>query len=134
MLVILFFSSRRRHTRYPLVTGVQTCALPISGVSAIGYCERRGGWCGHRLPATSVERDAGDDDEREAGTSVQQTALLAIADGLQVNPLDRRFAASPVHVWRRAHGGGQALHAGRTSGAVSTRPTRGVPHARNRAC
>src|ERR1044071_1691419 len=24
-----FFSSRRRHTRYPLVTGVQTCALPI---------------------------------------------------------------------------------------------------------
>src|ERR1044071_2715009 len=24
------FSNRRRHTRYPLVTGVQTCALPIS--------------------------------------------------------------------------------------------------------
>src|SRR3546814_18853777 len=29
-----FFSSRRRHTRCALVTGVQTCALPISsGVS-----------------------------------------------------------------------------------------------------
>src|SRR3546814_10428177 len=26
-----FFSSRRRHTRCALVTGVQTCALPISG-------------------------------------------------------------------------------------------------------
>src|SRR3546814_3806485 len=25
----LFFSSRRRHTRCALVTGVQTCALPI---------------------------------------------------------------------------------------------------------
>src|SRR3546814_4196232 len=25
------FSSRRRHTRCALVTGVQTCALPISG-------------------------------------------------------------------------------------------------------
>src|SRR3546814_3232220 len=24
-----FFSSRRRHTRFALVTGVQTCALPI---------------------------------------------------------------------------------------------------------
>ena len=24
-----FFSSRRRHTRYGTVTGVQTCALPI---------------------------------------------------------------------------------------------------------
>src|SRR3546814_1054227 len=28
-LVIVFFSSRRRHTRCALVTGVQTCALPI---------------------------------------------------------------------------------------------------------
>src|SRR3546814_6393698 len=27
-------SSRRRHTRCALVTGVQTCALPISGVAA----------------------------------------------------------------------------------------------------
>src|SRR3546814_2245320 len=27
--VFLFFSSRRRHTRCALVTGVQTCALPI---------------------------------------------------------------------------------------------------------
>src|SRR3546814_6039349 len=26
---LLFFSSRRRHTRCALVTGVQTCALPI---------------------------------------------------------------------------------------------------------
>src|SRR3546814_2172766 len=29
-LVLFFFSSRRRHTRCALVTGVQTCALPIS--------------------------------------------------------------------------------------------------------
>src|SRR3546814_3544941 len=28
-----FFSSRRRHTSCALVTGVQTCALPISGIS-----------------------------------------------------------------------------------------------------
>src|SRR3546814_3666525 len=27
-----FFSSRRRHTRCALVTGVQTCALPISSL------------------------------------------------------------------------------------------------------
>src|SRR3546814_18025453 len=27
----MFFSSRRRHTRCALVTGVQTCALPICG-------------------------------------------------------------------------------------------------------
>src|SRR3546814_7139593 len=29
--MFFFFSSRRRHTRCALVTGVQTCALPISG-------------------------------------------------------------------------------------------------------
>src|SRR3546814_4558212 len=32
--VFFFFSSRRRHTRCALVTGVQTCALPISERSA----------------------------------------------------------------------------------------------------
>src|SRR3546814_5962147 len=31
-LFCFFFSSRRRHTRCALVTGVQTCALPISCV------------------------------------------------------------------------------------------------------
>src|SRR3546814_4383822 len=29
-VLCVFFSSRRRHTRCALVTGVQTCALPIS--------------------------------------------------------------------------------------------------------
>src|SRR3546814_11688850 len=29
-MYFFFFSSRRRHTRCALVTGVQTCALPIS--------------------------------------------------------------------------------------------------------
>src|SRR3546814_9896995 len=56
-LFLFFFSSRRRHTRCALVTGVQTCALPISrgevapglvgAASAAGSsslpCEGRGG-------------------------------------------------------------------------------------------
>src|SRR3546814_4539076 len=33
-IICFFFSSRRRHTRCSLVTGVQTCALPISTASA----------------------------------------------------------------------------------------------------
>src|SRR3546814_5122760 len=31
LCLVLFFSSSRRHTRCALVTGVQTCALPILG-------------------------------------------------------------------------------------------------------
>src|SRR3546814_6064402 len=38
---VFFFSSRRRHTRCALVTGVQTCALPIScGASRDAPIER----------------------------------------------------------------------------------------------
>src|SRR3546814_7626767 len=52
---VVFFSSRRRHTRCALVTGVQTCALPISAPPAAragrrsapaSACrKRRGGAC-----------------------------------------------------------------------------------------
>src|SRR3546814_9298179 len=34
LLFIFFFSSRRRHTRCALVTGVQTCALPICSIGS----------------------------------------------------------------------------------------------------
>src|SRR3546814_4937861 len=37
---MFFFSSRRRHTRCALVTGVQTCALPISPVQATDFSTR----------------------------------------------------------------------------------------------
>src|SRR3546814_17528099 len=33
VIIMFCFSSRRRHTRCALVTGVQTCALPISAAS-----------------------------------------------------------------------------------------------------
>src|SRR3546814_4942994 len=41
---MFFFSSRRRHTRCALVTGVQTCALPIYRRNAAPECER-GEYC-----------------------------------------------------------------------------------------
>src|SRR3546814_8748351 len=38
---VFFFSSRRRHTRCALVTGVQTCALPILFAAALGAAARK---------------------------------------------------------------------------------------------
>src|SRR3546814_3420643 len=35
LVLVFFFSSRRRHTRCALVTGVQTCALPISSTAPL---------------------------------------------------------------------------------------------------
>src|SRR3546814_12156128 len=53
-----FFSSRRRHTRCALVTGVQTCALPISHafmvkldldcISIVPECRCPGAQCSQR--------------------------------------------------------------------------------------
>src|SRR3546814_10408996 len=37
-LLFFFFSSRRRHTRCALVTGVQTCALPIYNIPDEPLC------------------------------------------------------------------------------------------------
>src|SRR3546814_2559032 len=38
---LFFFSSRRRHTRCALVTGVQTCALPILEPGAVNVGPNR---------------------------------------------------------------------------------------------
>src|SRR3546814_11791051 len=45
-----FFSSRRRHTRCALVTGVQTCALPIYAPVGEVYAE----WAGFNDPVIEV--------------------------------------------------------------------------------
>src|SRR3546814_10022263 len=45
---MFFFSSRRRHTRCALVTGVQTCALPISRWSWVAAAWSRPRWRGCR--------------------------------------------------------------------------------------
>src|SRR3546814_983132 len=56
LFCFFFFSSRRRHTRCALVTGVQTCALPIfSGHHAL----ITGGGSGLGLAATRCMREAG---------------------------------------------------------------------------
>src|SRR3546814_3176191 len=72
--VFFFFSSRRRHTRCALVTGIQTCALPIS--------EPVVAW--HRLPLVShTLRSATDSNAMreavEAARSAEADGLLAVS-------------------------------------------------------
>src|SRR3546814_10798859 len=72
LYVVFFFSSRRRHTRCALVTGVQTCALPI---------------CDEPLPAVAMR----DSDDLEVGDlvlaignpfGVGQTVTMGIVSAL----------------------------------------------------
>src|SRR3546814_13917307 len=58
---LCFFSSRRRHTRCALVTGVQTCALPILRIDddaglaiADGLLQASAFWNAHGLEADLV--------------------------------------------------------------------------------
>src|SRR3546814_7699619 len=52
---VFFFSSRRRHTRCALVTGVQTCARPffVHGASPSPFCSAR-----RRVSLTVAEEPA----------------------------------------------------------------------------
>src|SRR3546814_4582714 len=77
-IICVFFSSKRRHTICALVTGVQTCALPIFNEPTFVGVERHGGctW------------------EREAGLTLDALNELARAaaaftsqDGTRENPI-----------------------------------------------
>src|SRR3546814_3165261 len=58
MLLLCFFSSRRRHTRCALVTGVQTCALPSPPRRDSGYRDYSEADI-HRLQFIANARDLG---------------------------------------------------------------------------
>src|SRR3546814_8282166 len=86
---LFFFSSRRRHTRCALVTGVQTCALPI--YEGEGYAQ----------PETveATQPDAGQDHHHGGARGQRGAAGLC--------------RALPGGLWRkRARGCAHPLHAG----------------------
>src|SRR3546814_6016862 len=64
MCIRFFFSSRRRHTRCALVTGVQTCALPI--------CFRNAD-----LPANPFDNATGQADQAKTTNSASGVAVTA---------------------------------------------------------
>src|SRR3546814_11905409 len=80
-LRLFFFSSRRRHTRCALVTGVQTCALPI--FQAVPGFEE-GWWSVQDLAA------------QQAG------ALLPLRDGMRVLDACAAPGGKTAHILERA--------------------------------
>src|SRR3546814_15385415 len=83
---MFFFSSRRRHTRCALVTGVQTCALPISPDIYRGWTIHQGRWPEPAWSAVSPNYDACTEGEGEWADNGEQAeadtraALLADID------------------------------------------------------
>src|SRR3546814_5308544 len=94
LFVWFFFSSRRRHTRCALVTGVQTCALPIFvpiGVAGVERAAIEAGAVGiaHAVAAEAVEFPPAD---IHAGI-VEEVHILrfAVAEAVP-EAVDGRFA------------------------------------------
>src|SRR3546814_5629803 len=83
LFLCFLFSSRRRHTSCALVTGVQTCALPISIRSAVRSTgDRRFPCCSRPVPdsggslsAASIAPPAADDIFREIGRAHVRTPV-----------------------------------------------------------
>src|SRR3546814_722596 len=106
-LLLFFFSSRRRHTRCALVTGVQTCALPISAGDPDRARRCRAGRV--RLPRNRVPAEQGQPVEppvqargRRAGVDRQELPRQAAADARVDHRYRPRRAATLSRADRRA--------------------------------
>src|SRR3546814_4892013 len=83
---LFFFSSRRRHTRCALVTGVQTCALPISGALLWHRQYQRRAWL---LPGP-WPGTTGQDHRRGGGQGTPRSHGRALAAGAHGSFRQRR--------------------------------------------
>src|SRR3546814_8224458 len=87
-MCVFVFSSRRRHTRCALVTGVQTCALPICADQLKGrpvlvnFCAS---WC--------------------AACEVEQPFLMQLAaQGVEIIGIDYKDSDADAQRWLARHG------------------------------
>src|SRR3546814_10196158 len=71
-MICFFFSSRRRHTRCALVTGVQTCALPISVLGVDHHWQP--------TPRLTVATNLVASDILQSGTHTRDSGGTIIAD------------------------------------------------------
>src|SRR3546814_4909312 len=84
-----FFSSRRRHTRCALVTGVQTCALPICPRIEIGVADRN-------PRPVDAQRQSGNKARGQKRTERPAFRLLGIDIGVAPRcPVNGRQKAEP---------------------------------------
>src|SRR3546814_10977856 len=94
---LFFFSSRRRHTRCALVTGVQTCALPILGFSALSGRARI---ASVKFASAGFDNIADEDQHRRCAERID-------IDGVQIGLQDRKSVVEGKSVSVRVDLGGR---------------------------
>src|SRR3546814_12259055 len=102
-VLCFFFSSRRRHTRCALVTGVQTCALPITDGTNNGF--------GGVILKEWSERDRSTD-EIQAELNGKGAAITGVyATAFQPTPLPAGSGGLPVQLVLRPSDAFPAIYA-----------------------
>src|SRR3546814_1042526 len=111
LIVVFVFSSRRRHTSFAFVPGVQTCALPI-------YARRRHGVPPRDVAAGHRAEDWPDDQRCHAwqwrelgfGAKPRASGLIAIARAImafdterKLLGIGRRHRCKISQLWHGAH-------------------------------
>src|SRR3546814_11160905 len=92
---VFFFASRRRHTRCALVTGVQTCALPIFDSGAHYACDEGDNALPLTMPGTELRiTDGFAFLQRERRATQLMADLLAFRDLLENS--DGNIAIQPA--------------------------------------
>src|SRR3546814_9414754 len=84
--VIFFFSSRRRHTRCALVTGVQTCALPIWTAMPVGTVK----WFNSTKGYGFIQPDNGGPDVFVHISAVERAGLRGLNEGQKISFEEQR--------------------------------------------
>src|SRR3546814_15395176 len=110
---LVFFSSRRRHTRCALVTGVQTCALPIYRIAphfGLDAAVDRlvGDDLGAVLEQREVDEDARAPDRAALGPDLEQQEGAA-ADAARLGRTDRQSVVWGKSVSVRVDLGGRRI-------------------------
>src|SRR3546814_20949605 len=102
--MLVFFSSRRRHTRCALVTGFQTCALPIYALGPVTLAA---------APMSSMNRSMLSPTFAESGDRAMLAAALvsaALRMLVIMSGLDRKSVVSGKSVSIRVDlGGGRSI-------------------------
>src|SRR3546814_12889787 len=102
--MFFFFSSRRRHTRCALVTGVQTCALPICFLAA-GIAYIRFAHDDPELFRLSFTRGKGLRSREQGGDGAEVAYNLLRAGIAQSLPhLNDGADSAALHAWALVHG------------------------------
>src|SRR3546814_7183771 len=104
-MLFFFFSSRRRHTICALVTGVQTCALPISASAAeLAAAARIARELGFYCWNDAIAAKGADGARRHFGVRAQAVWAIMAEEGL-----DRKSVAYGKGVSVRVYCGGRRI-------------------------